>query len=245
MLDDSVYTGAAIDQARRTVEAARLTVPVEYAAVYASPLSVDKVDHSYEVVPQPRAFEWNLLHHEILETSCMDIDGALCRDPSDDENDDGEGYLAFLRDVPPRLVPSVRVGHLVTSRLERYRAETEAWLKASGVRYDELVMHPAPTAAARREAADHGQYKARVYKRLGAPLFVESDVRQAVVIANESGKPVYCTDVRRMLYPGATVEGSGGDSPRAIDALRWQVRHQVDNKVKQVRRRAARLRGEG
>jgi len=41
-------------------------------------------------------FEWNALHHSNPERFCVDIDGVLCRDPTEAENDDGESYLEFL-----------------------------------------------------------------------------------------------------------------------------------------------------
>jgi orotate phosphoribosyltransferase len=236
VLDDSVYTGRAIAEARAAIAPAvldgRVRGEVEYAAVYASPRSTGKVDRHFTVLPQPRAFEWNVMHHPCLSDSCMDIDGVLCRDPRADENDDGARYAVFLRDVSPRLVPSVEVGHLVTSRLERYRPETEAWLSRVGIRYRQLHMHPAATGAERRALGDHAQFKASVCRKVGAPLFVESELSQALVIAEAAAVPVYCTDARRMVYPGG-----GDDVPRPGQALRWQMRHELRMRAAQARRR--------
>ena len=241
VVDDSVYSGAAMRAARAAAAAAELTAPVDFAAVYATRGATHHVDHFYAVVPQPRVFAWNVLHHECLVDSCMDIDGVLCRDPSDVENDDGPRYREFLETVPVRYVPSVEVGCLVTSRLERYRPETEAWLARAGVRYRRLVMHPATSGAERRAAGDHGERKANVYLSTDAPLFVESDLAQAVTIAGISGRPVYCTDVAQMVYPGSTVEQLS--TPTVGRSLAWQVRHQVRLKAKSVRRRLAPARG--
>lgn len=72
----------------------------------------------------PRVFEWNVLHHPVLNDACVDIDGVLCRDPTPAENDDGRKYREFLSTVEPTIVPGQRIGHLVTSRLEQYRPKT-------------------------------------------------------------------------------------------------------------------------
>ncbi len=241
VIDDSVYTGRAIDEARETLAGADIAAPIEFGAVYASPMSISKVDHYYQVIPQPRLFEWNIMHHPCLAESCMDIDGVLCRDPTEAENDDGPLYEAFIRDVPVRLVPSVEVGYLVTARLERYREQTEAWLAAAGIRYRNLIMHPAATGRERRLAGNHGGHKAAAYKRVGGPLFIESSLSQAITIANEARGPVYCTDERRMIYPGTSAHGMLRDSPRRIDSLRWRLRHEVGLKVKAARRLVKRL----
>ena len=73
------------------------------------------VDLYREVVEMPRVFEWNLMHGTVLANSCMDIDGVLCLDPTDEENDDGERYLRFLSETPALLLPTAPVGWLVTS----------------------------------------------------------------------------------------------------------------------------------
>jgi orotate phosphoribosyltransferase len=237
VLDDSVYSGAAIAEARARLDGLGLAARLDYAAVYATRGSTSYVDHYYEVLPQPRVFAWNVLHHECLNDSCMDIDGVLCRDPSDEENDDGPRYREFLTTVPVRYVPSVEVGYLVTNRLERYRPETEEWLARAGVRYRTLIMHDAASGADRRAAGDHGARKARIYRETGAPLFVESSLDQSVLIANEVGKPVYCTDVARMIYPGSTADRYAAPSTRS--SLVWQARHEVRLKAKAVRRRLA------
>lgn len=232
VVDDSVYTGQAITQAKASL--GDFADRTQFAAVYASPMSKKVVDHYHSVVPQPRAFEWNILHHPLLEQSCMDIDGVLCPDPTYEQNDDGVNYLEFLCRAPVRLVPSVKVAYLVTSRLEKYRAETEGWLRQAGVQYGELVMHQAGTAAERRQANDHGTFKAGVFRKLGAPLFIESDIDQAVVIANGAGKPVYCTDERQMIYPGAV---AGVKSvPRLSDKVRWRLSHKLALEKKRVAR---------
>lgn len=202
VLDDSVNSGTQMTRTKERLANHEFPFDIEYAAVYVTPSGYDHVDHWVEVVARDRIFEWNLLHHPDLGQCCVDIDGVLCRDPTSAENDDGEAYREFLRTVEPKVTPSERIGWLVTCRLEKYREQTERWLADHGVEYDELVMMDLPSKAARKRQGNHAGYKADVYERTGAKLFVESDPAQSTVIARETGMPVYCYASREIVRPG-------------------------------------------
>lgn len=203
VLDDSVNTGSTLREAREKLAAAHAGSGMKYvfAAPYVAQDSTAMVDCYYQVLPIPRVFEWNLYHHVILTKSCMDIDGILCRDPSEAENDDGPRYRAFLSDVPVRVKPTVRVKYLVTCRLEKYRPLTEAWLQRSGIAYDQLIMLDLPDKESRLRAGTHAAFKAQAYRRTGAELFIESSASQAAEIARLSGKPVICAATGTLMYP--------------------------------------------
>jgi uncharacterized HAD superfamily protein len=135
-----------------------------------------------------------------MRRACLDIDGVLCLDPTREQNDDGPAYDRFLTDACPNLIPSVPVGTLVTSRLERYRRQTEDWLAAAGVEFDELYMLDLPSAAERRRLKAHAPFKAEVYAaKRDSILFLESDESQASEISRMSGKAVVCTDTMRLF----------------------------------------------
>ena len=97
-------------------------------------------------------------------------------------------------------LPGSKIGTLVTSRLEKYRKETEIWLDANGVIYDKLVMLDLPDMAARQKANCHGKHKANEYKSKNYNLFVESDLTQAMEINRITKKPVFCTENFEMIY---------------------------------------------
>jgi orotate phosphoribosyltransferase len=188
-----------------TLRNAALPHRVTYAAVYMSPeVRFDShVDLYRELVAMPRVFEWNLMHSTVLANCCMDIDGVLCLDPTDQENDDGARYERFLRFTPALMLPTSPVGWLVTSRLEKYRAQTEEWLARHNVRFGELRMMQYPDMAARRAARAYARFKSDAYEETAAWLFIESDARMASEIATLSGRAVFCTETREMLQPGA------------------------------------------
>lgn len=201
VLDDSVLTGGQMTETRDRLAKHDFPFDISFGAVYISPEGHQYVDHWSEVVPAPRIFEWNILHHTKLTDFCVDIDGVLCRDPTPEENDDGENYREFLSTVEPDIVPKQRIGWLVTSRLEKYRPETERWLDDNGIEYDMLVMMDVPDMETRQERGDYGQYKANVYDSTDADLFIESDRNQAAEICRRTNRSVFCYDTNEMLAP--------------------------------------------
>ncbi|HEX5369224.1 MAG TPA: phosphoribosyltransferase, partial [Dehalococcoidia bacterium] len=170
-------------------------------AVYVTSSSLQRVDFACEVCEQPRFFEWNLMQHDRLPEFCVDLDGVLCCDPTDTENDDGLAYTDFLRDAEPRFIPTRPVGSIVTCRLEKYRDATEAWLAQHGVSYGELVMMDLPDKQAREASGSHAAFKAAAYSRSDSCLFVESSWTQAQAIARISGKPVISLEQQAVAQP--------------------------------------------
>lgn len=203
VVDDSLQSGAAMSAAKESISQLGFRGDVYFCAIYVQPGMERAVDLSIRQVPLPRFFEWNIFHRGEVGTFCVDIDGVLCHDPSSADNDDGAKYVQFLRSARVLMRPTYRVGHLVTSRLEKYRRETEDWLGAHSIAFDELHMLDLPTAEERRRLGVHGAFKAEVYGSLPeSPLFIESESAQARVIADRSGKPVLDFGMQRVVLPG-------------------------------------------
>jgi len=208
VVDDSILSGESMRQVRDRLTAAMPEAEIFYCAVYAAHEEHPEIDLWLEIVDHPRIFQWNLMRHRRLGDACFDIDGVLCHDPTGEENDDGERYDAFLRSARPLHLPGVRVKHLVTSRLEKYRPQTEAWLHAHGVDYERLWMLDLPSAEERRRLKMHAAHKARVYRKTDTCLFVESESRQAAEIANLSGRPVLSLETHKMIWPASGTEAA-------------------------------------
>jgi uncharacterized HAD superfamily protein/adenine/guanine phosphoribosyltransferase-like PRPP-binding protein len=206
VLDDSCLTGNEIKRARRSIETASLAHRVRFGVVYLSPGHEGEVDCYRCVLPVPRIFEWNLVHSALAAQGCWDIDGVLCRDPTAKENDDGLNYVKFILGVPPLLCPSFPLAYVVTSRLEKYRRHTEAWLAKNGIQYEQLIMLDLPDKESRLAAGCHASFKARVYRNAPARIFIESSYRQALEIAHLSGKPVICIETQECIAPSAHAE---------------------------------------
>ena len=201
IVDDSVNTGSSMEKARAQIPE-HLLPKVKVMAVYSGTRIPQSIDFYLKYIAQPRVFEWNIFGHHILQQACLDIDGVLCVDPTEEQNDDGDRYRDFILNAEPKFLPSSKVHALVTSRLEKYREETEAWMAKHKVEYEHLIMLDLPSAEERRRLKCHGKHKATYYKNSEAMFFIESEAFQAQEICMSSGKPVYCTDNNTMYKPG-------------------------------------------
>jgi uncharacterized HAD superfamily protein/hypoxanthine phosphoribosyltransferase len=203
VVDDSVRTGREMRRTRKRIEEAGLSAMVTYVAIYVNEERCREVDIYFEVCPAPRVFAWNLMHRPMLAEACVDIDGVLCVDPTEDQNDDGPNYLNFLETAQPLLLPTWEIGSLVTCRLEKYRPQTEKWLLAHGVKYRELIMWKLESKAERVASGGHAAFKASVYRaRPNARFFIESSARQGQEIANLTCRPVICVETQKVCLPG-------------------------------------------
>jgi len=205
IVDDSVASGAALQECKENLKQLSSQFDIKYCAIYVIPGKEKTVDYFFETVPLPRYFQWNILNHTTLEKACFDIDGVLCADPSPEQNDDGEKYIDFILNAPPLFIPGSKIGTIVTSRLEKYRKQTETWLKANNVKYNDLVMLDLPDMAARQKANNHGDHKAKAYLAKPYVLFVESDLTQAIQINRIAKKPVLCTENFEMIFDSESI----------------------------------------
>lgn len=180
VIDDSYFTGKSMNAAREY-----LGNKVKYAALYPKNNN-HNLDYYYKVVPYPRVFQWNVFHHIATRDGCFDMDGVLCRKPTQQENDYGPNYLKFLSSTKPLVIPTFELGEIITGRLEKYRPQTEAWLKRHNIKYGELFMRPG-------RSINIAAYKAECYMKSDCSLFFEDEPQQAFVIRYLSGKNVLCT----------------------------------------------------
>lgn len=198
VVDDSVSSGKAMKEAKAQLASLGIDCKFTFLAVYGLRASMSMADIILEYCEQPRMFEWNFMHHWALEYCCMDIDGVICEDPTRKENDDGVNYAKFLKTARPKFLPTQKVGTLVSCRLEKYRQQTEEWLKEHDVTYDRLILMDNISAKERALSVNHGAYKASIYMQSKSMLFFESDYDQALEICRISKKPVFCVE-RRVL----------------------------------------------
>lgn len=222
VVDDCVGSGDTIAKIRARLASLESRYKFIYCAVYGEHKTVGSVDLLLDEVIWPYMFQWNFMHHGCLLEHCLfDIDGVLCVDPSLEDDDDGVRYENFLDNAVPMFVPTRKIGGLVTSRLEKWRPQTERWLARHGVEYGELHMTDLPDVKVRDRLNGHAQYKASVYAAGAAQLFIESSYEQAKDIARLSGKPVLCIEAQHVIYPDAL----------SVAALR-QVTHNLPLRLK-------------
>ncbi|HEY0940189.1 MAG TPA: phosphoribosyltransferase family protein [Steroidobacter sp.] len=203
LVDDSIASGSSMQKALAGVRESGYTGRVSTCAAIVAPSHKRSVDVSFITLPQPRLFEWNAFHHACVENACFDLDGVLCVDPTTHDNDDGPRYEKFLANARPLFRPTLRIGHIVSARLEKYRTLTEDWLAAHNISYGKLHLVDLPSKAERIRLGAHCSHKIRLYRETHASMFYESDLGQAREIATGSGKPVLCIADMTMVMPGA------------------------------------------
>ena len=204
VVDDTINSGLSLEKTKEMIANAGLDKKyrLKYIAIYAKNESKEKVDLFFETVPFPRLFQWNYLNVKGNERMCFDIDGVLCVNPTEKENDEEEEYKNFLLNAKPLYIPKNNVYAIVTSRREKYRSETEEWLRKNGVKYDFLFMLDLPSKRERIKLDVHAKFKAEIYSKLtDSFLFVASEDKQAREISEISGKPCVCV-VTDALYAG-------------------------------------------
>lgn len=200
VIDDSIIHGTTMTMVKQRIEnSVRRSTHTLYCAVYYVQECLDKIDVGLEDCPFPRIFQWNILNSWVLANSCVDIDGVVCIDPTEEQNDDGYNYRDFLSNAEPLFLTDHPIGCFVTTRLEKYRALTEEWLKRHNLNYGELIMLDLPSKQERIKQNIHARFKADIYKGRPETLFIESNLSQAVRIAELTGKPVFCTETMQML----------------------------------------------
>ena len=200
VVDDSICSGNSLLKAKKKLEAVQ---DKNFEFVFCVPIATTRgaamVDLCFEIIDEDRVFEWNLFHHGVLANACVDIDGVLCVDPVED--DDGEKYRSFIQATEPFFIPTCTINTLVSCRLEKYRAQTEYWLKNHGIDYAQLIMLDFPDKSTRLKWGRHGVFKGEYYKsRNDCVLFIESSFQQAKQIAEISNKPVYCVETNTMIH---------------------------------------------
>lgn len=173
---------------------------IQYGAVYRA-AETTLVDHFFCEIPQPRMFEWNFFRHWNMHFSMWDIDGALCEDWTGVEDNQPESYLQHLASAKPLYIPEQPIHSVVTHRLEKYRALTETWLRQHRVKYTNLIMCAASSPEQRRKKyAPRGAFKAEVYAMYDdAKLFVESSLKEALVVKQQTRKPVLSIETMSLV----------------------------------------------
>jgi len=193
VVDDSHLRGFSIKAVKELLNQSNKNI--KYCAIYyEDEEKLIDLDYAGKQVKKPRCFQWNFLAYKtITPQTCYDLDGVICIAPTEEQNDYGMKYEKFLKSTKPLYIPEYRVGAIVTGRLEKYRKQTEMWLKEHNVKYVNLIM--------RQDGIDHSEHKSEIYKLPRYKLFVENELKQVLKIHELTGNPVLHTESWK-LYGG-------------------------------------------
>lgn len=152
VIDDTSYTGAAINSVRRLLKSKYPDKSFLYTVVYHEPtgayLSQDG-DPLLDILNIPLQFphilEWNFFNAHPTMFGMFDMDGVFCPDCTAEIDADEAAYISWMKNVEPikdritKLFPCMAI---CTGRLEKYRKYTEDWLNEHGIKYNALIMYP-------------------------------------------------------------------------------------------------------
>ena len=187
VVEDSVNTGRSIKDATRNFPNAKT------AAIYVRPEQSELVDFIGRKLPMPHFFEWHYFGSDLVKNAAFDLDGVISEECPSLDDDDGERYSQWLKNVKPLWLPKPHpVGAIVTARLEKYREPTEQWLQRHGVQYSQLRMGPWSSKLERSKHFNAGEYKGGALKKNGLQTFLESCPIQSRQIHEATGKTVVC-----------------------------------------------------
>jgi len=196
LIDDSISSGETFKKNLEMVRVASQKCEVATGALIVTPEAKHLVDFYYVEIPHPRLFEWNMLHVK-KGVLAVDLDGVICENCPPGVDADEALYTAWIRSAKPYLIPTFEIDFIVSSRLERYRKETEEWLSRHGVRYRELMLW---NIESKREARGrHVQQKIEKLLRIKPEMFWESSLVQAREIWRATKIPTLCIDEMRLF----------------------------------------------
>lgn len=197
LVDDSIRTGIQMSQAIAKIKKVKPETEISILAVFSTPCKDRLVQPSLallEHIDDNYIYPWFMWKTRKIANCAVDMDGVLCRDCTKDEDDEGANYSQFLDNAEIKFKPGFPIGWIVTSRLEKYRPQTEAWLLKHGIKYNNLIMGCWNSNRDRKgNAAD---WKASIYRRLPATLFIESSHKESLIIHAISDKKVWCVDTQ-------------------------------------------------
>ena len=202
VIDDSVDKGRAMAKAMADIDAVDADFSVTKAALIVKEETKHNADLYYKIIEAPRTFEWNILHRKISSyvsdgVLAVDLDGVLCPNPPKGADNDEEWYVEWMKSANPFLIPGFEIDYIVTCRLEKYRAITEAWLAEQNVRYKELIMWDVPTKADRGDG--FAKHKIEALLQIKPEMFWESNRQQAEAIWKKTHIPTLCIDDMTMF----------------------------------------------
>ena len=202
IVDDSVDTGRSMARAVDAIRAVNAEIEISRACLVIREEARDSVDLYHKIIAPPRTFEWNILHRKIAShfghgSLAVDMDGVLCADCPDGADDDEQAYLDWISSARPYLIPAFEIDAIVTCRLEKYRQQTEEWLRQQNVRYKELHMWDLPSKSDRR--GRFARHKVDKLLQIKPDMFWESNWEQSNSIWNETRIPTLCIEQMTLL----------------------------------------------
>ena len=192
LVEDDVIHGRQIGKAYRQLKQFDSTLKIETASLFVTSEAKNIPDYYHAVSNPPLLYEWTLLTNMgDVGKIAVDMDGVLCENCPSEVDLDENRYIRWLENAKAYLIPQFEIDAIVTSRLEKYRELTEAWLKKHDVKYKSLFMLKVPSKRERNFDVIIN-HKADAIRKVQPFWFWESNIMEAEAIKRKVRLPVLC-----------------------------------------------------
>ena len=198
IVEDSSASGFSINKFKRKFG----TDNIKYVAAIASPNSIRYLDYYGEILRLPHWFSWNFFGNKSIMIPyrvTTDMDGLLCEDCTQEQDDDGEKYIDWMQSVKPILRNIFPFTAIITARLEKYREITEEWLNTNNILYDKLIMYPSNSLP----RGDIVAWKKEKIKECKSMIYLESDPVLARHISINLSTAILCPPAKCGFFNGS------------------------------------------
>ncbi len=192
LFDDSVTrVHGTMEKVYSKLKADHPELEIIKSALFCTEKTKSFLDRYYTVLPPtPHRFEWNLMH-AFTGPTASDMDGVLCEECPDGADGNEAQYLDWIRKAIPKYIPAFELEAVITSRLEKYRPQTEEWLKHNNVKYKRLYMWELPSKSLRTRMG-HVQTKVDALLQIKPVWYWESSLYEAREIHGKTKIPTLC-----------------------------------------------------
>lgn len=200
VVEDVINSGRALRKAVSNIRAYNSSIDVKTASLFVTVNGVHAVDYCYAVLNDAASFEWGLLSSPVdcIGSLAVDFDGVLCHDCIEEISKNRVLYEKWLDAVEPYLIPTFEIEAIITARLEKYRPQTERWLKKYGVKYKRLIMLDLPNEQSRTFGRII-RHKVSSILEVKPRWYWESSFIEARAIHFQTKLPVLCTQYMKIV----------------------------------------------
>jgi len=199
LVEDDVLYGRQIMKAFRQLKEFDPTLKIEKASLFVTSKAKKLVDHYYAVKNPPLFYEWTLLTNMAnLGKLAVDMDGVLCENCPANIDSKDQHYIKWLITAKPYMIPQYNIEAIITSRLEKHRGLTEAWLKQHNVKYNRILMLNLKSKSDRNLDLII-KHKVDSIREIQPFWFWESNLMEAKAIKRQTHLPVLCISNMTLL----------------------------------------------
>lgn len=199
LVEDDVIYGKQILKAKQQLEQFDSSLRIDTASLFATSKGRKLIDYCYQIRNPPLLYEWVLLTNMAeLGKLAVDMDGVLCEECPVGYDADEEKYAKWLETAKPYMIPQYPVEAVVTSRLEKYRVQTEIWLQKHNVKYNVLCMLQLPSKQD-RTLENIIEHKVKVLNVVKPFWYWESNMVEAEAIKSKAHLPTLCVGNMMLL----------------------------------------------